>query len=146
MQGVSKAVHNSFVFLNAFYSNISSISNTRRGKKRSRSSSVSLSIAIESTESPRSKRKKLFEARRGSSRLKVGHVAEDGVASGEVSREGSLKDGEDETANVDESEDKSRDDESTTSTDGDNLNDIFDEDDDFLARELEEEEGGGGGG
>ncbi|GJJ09456.1 hypothetical protein Clacol_003679 [Clathrus columnatus] len=125
-------------------SNSSSIISAYRGKKRSRSSSVSLSAKNDDTGSPLSKRKKLAEAR--TSRLKIGHVASPRIRSGEVSREGSVRgDGEDEVAaDVDEAEENSRDNESTTSTDGDSLDDVFDADDDFLARELEAEEEDGG--
>lgn len=134
-------------------SNASSFS-VKRGKKRSRSSSVSVSNN-ETKAFPQTKRTKLLTSRRSvggiSSRLKFSH-SEHVSGSEAVSREGSLKDEEDETtaaiADVDESENRSRDNESTTSTDGDNAVDEFDDDDDFLARELgleeeQEQEAGG---
>jgi len=108
----------------------SAASSSYRGKKRSRSSSVGLA-GDEDAVSPLAKRKRLSEARRGSSRLKVGMVAGDLGAKVEKSSE------EDDKSS--KRSDPVQDDESTTSADGDGANDLF-EDDDFLARELAEEE------
>ncbi|KAF8518264.1 hypothetical protein BU17DRAFT_48885 [Hysterangium stoloniferum] len=108
----------------------SAASSSYRSKKRSRSSSVGLA-GDEDAASPLAKRKRLSEARRGSSRLKVGMVAGD--------LDVTVEKGSEEDDKGSKRSDQVQDDDSTTSADGYGANDTFD-DDDFLARELEEEE------
>lgn len=123
---------------------------TPRRKKRARSSSASdmegsmsreMGGVADEARSPLAKRKRLSAARRGSSRLKVGLVADE--ISGKSQMAGREESDEDDDVEVEDGVDggeRGREEQdSIASTDGSASGG---DDDDFLARELEEEEVG----